>query len=193
MTALKAQSAVCEAREAEARTTGDTRAPVGDVGELYRALSRRLERLVRIDVQAPDSVIEDACQFAWSRLVHHQSRVRRETALAWLVTTAVHEAFKLVRRAGRDVSLELALEQGVKLGPAPSARGPDTVAEQRDRLSAIRTLPARQQRLLWLYGLGLSYKEIGERESCTSRTVERQLQHARSRLRTADMSAGRSL
>jgi RNA polymerase sigma factor (sigma-70 family) len=160
-------------------------APLGDLGELYRALSRALERIVRLEVRAPDPVIEDACQFAWSRLVHHQGRVRREAALTWLVRTAEHEAFKLVRRAGRDLSLDLAVEQGMKL--AASARAPDSVAEQRDRLSSLSRLSARQQRLLWLYGLGLTYSEISARENCTSRTVERQLQRARASLRGVDV------
>jgi len=158
--------------------------PLGDVGELYRALARPLERIVRLDVHAPEPVIEDACQFAWSRLVHHQGRVRREAAFAWLVTTAVHEALKLVRRAGRDVSLDLAIQQGVKLGAIPAARTPDAVAEQHERLADLSLLSTRQQRLLWLYGLGLTYSEISAREHCTARTVERQLQRARASLRS---------
>jgi len=59
--------------------------PVGtaeDVGALYRSLSARLEHIVRRDVRAPDAVIEDACQLAWSGLVRHCGRVRRDTALA---------------------------------------------------------------------------------------------------------------
>lgn len=159
--------------------------PPSDVGELYQALSKRLERIVRVDVRAPEPVIEDACQFAWSRLVDHRSRVRRETALGWLVTTAVHEAFKLLRRAGREVSLETVAEQGADLWTAPTACGPDMVCEQRERLAALSSVSVRQQRLLWLYGLGLSYEEIARHEDCTSRTVERQLQQARTSLRTS--------
>ena len=53
-----------------------------DIGELYALMARRLERIVRFDVQAPDAVIEDACQFAWSRLLHHRQRVRRETVVS---------------------------------------------------------------------------------------------------------------
>src|SRR5256714_15535245 len=83
---------------------------MGDIGELYGLLARRLERIVRLDVRAPDVVIEDACQFAWSRLVHHRARVRRDGALSWLAKTAVHEAFKLIRRADRELSLDAALE-----------------------------------------------------------------------------------
>jgi RNA polymerase sigma factor (sigma-70 family) len=166
--------------------------PLGDMGELYRALSRPLERIVRRDVHAPEAVIEDACQFAWSRLVHHRGRVRREAAFAWLATTAVNEAVKLMRRAGRDVSLELAIEQGVKLGAIPPGGNPDAVAEQRERLASLGRLSARQQRLLWLYGLGLTYSEISAREHCTARTVERQLHRARASLRPvgSDREAG---
>src|SRR5947209_16290962 len=80
-----------------------------DLDQLYRALSKRLERIVRAVVRAPDPVIEDACQFAWSRLVYHRERVRREAALAWLATTAVHEAYKLIRRGDRECSLDGAL------------------------------------------------------------------------------------
>ena len=78
-------------------TIENAAAGVGDVGELYGLLSGRLEQLVRLDVRAPDVVIEDACQFAWSRLLHHRHRVYRETVLTWLARTAVHEAFKLLR------------------------------------------------------------------------------------------------
>lgn len=155
---------------------------VGDVGELYRSLSKSLERIVRFGVHAPEPVIEEACQFAWSRLVYHQDRVRRETVLGWLVRTAVREAVKLTRRAGRELSLD-AGEQAAELHAQLLAPAPTELVEQRERLAALGSLPLRQQRLLWLRGLGLSYEEIARRERCTARTVERQLQLARVRLR----------
>ena len=83
---------------------------VDDVGELYRRLAARLERIVRSDVRASDAVIEDACQFAWIRLLNHCERVRREAALSWLATTAVREAVRAVRRDGRALSLEATFE-----------------------------------------------------------------------------------
>ena len=55
-------------------------------------------------------LIEDACQFAWWRLVVHAHRVERRAALSWLAKTAVHEALKLIRREERDVSLEAQLD-----------------------------------------------------------------------------------
>ena len=79
---------------------------LGDIGELYSSLAGRLERIVRACVSCPDPVIEDACQFAWSRLLHHRDRVRRDTALGWLARTAVREAFRVTRRRARELPLE---------------------------------------------------------------------------------------
>ena len=67
-------------------------------------------------------MIEDACQFAWSRLLHHSDRVHRETALAWLATTAVREAFRLLRRDRRELSLDAELERRDVPGRATPAR-----------------------------------------------------------------------
>jgi RNA polymerase sigma factor (sigma-70 family) len=158
----------------------------GDVGELYGVLASRLEQIVRLDVRAPDVVIEDACQFAWSRLLHHRHRVRTDTVMPWLARTAVREAFKLLRRRGREVSLEAEIDQAgepaCRLAPAT----PQELVEQRERLAEIGQLPERQQRALWLYAFGLSYAEIAVHEGCTLRTVERQLLRAQHRVRDAD-------
>jgi RNA polymerase sigma factor (sigma-70 family) len=154
-----------------------------DVDELYRLLSRQLLRIVRCLVRAPDPVIEDACQFAWIRLLHHRHRIERETAQSWLVTTAVHEALKLVRHTVREVSLDRAVEQGIELRPASSPQG---LAENRERLGSLAQLSQRQQRFLWLYGVGLTYEEIARMQGCTARTVERQLHRARSSLQVRE-------
>jgi RNA polymerase sigma factor (sigma-70 family) len=155
--------------------------PVGaiDVAELYETHAGRLCQRVRLAVRAPEAVIEDACQFAWSRLCHHRARVRREAALAWLVQTAVHEAFKLLRREGRELSLDALLEDA---GDTPQFRAGvalDELVEQRARLDSIGSLPERQQRLIWLQGLGLSYAEMAGETGATTRTVERQLLRAK--------------
>jgi RNA polymerase sigma factor (sigma-70 family) len=157
--------------------TIDNTAGVGDVGELYGLLAGRLEQIVRLDVRAPEVVIEDACQFAWSRLLHHRDRVHRETVLSWLARTAVHEAFKLSRRDRREASLEETAAAALEIGATPVE-----VVEQRERLAELGRLPERQQRALWLHALGLSYAEIARHETCTIRTVERQLLRARQRI-----------
>jgi len=158
---------------------------VDDVGELYRRLAARLERIVRSDVRASDAVIDDACQFAWACLVSNCERVRREAALSWLATTAVREALRLLRRDGRALSLEATFDGAGEAAPSAVAPGPDEIVERLERLEKIGTLPVRQQRLLWLQGVGLSYAEMARHEACTTRTVERQLLRAKATLARA--------
>src|SRR5437660_10991575 len=106
------------------------RAQLGDLDRLYALHARHLEHIVRSDVTAPDNVVEDACQFAWSRLIDHASRIRSERALSWLATTAVREARRLNRRAWREAPLDRELE---RLGqPCPAH-----VVERRERLAAV--------------------------------------------------------
>ena len=98
---------------------------------------RRLEQIVRLDVRAPDAVIEDACQFAWSRLLHHRDRVHRETVMSWLARTAVHEAFKLLRRDRRELSLDAAIEDGAEPSRARRTPTPQELIECRERLGEL--------------------------------------------------------
>jgi RNA polymerase sigma factor (sigma-70 family) len=156
---------------------------LGDVGELYGSFAGRLEQIVRLDVRASDAVIEDACQFAWYRLLHHSHRVHRETVMAWLARTAVHEAFKLMRRGRRELSLDAALEDREEPAWATAPATPQQLLEYRERIGELRRLPERQQRVVWLHAFGLSYSEMAAHEQCTRRTVDRQLLRARAALR----------
>jgi RNA polymerase sigma factor (sigma-70 family) len=166
---------------AEVRRATDER---GDVAELYASLSARLERIVGTDVHAPTPVIEDACQFAWDRLWLHRAQIRRETALSWLVTTAVHEALRLLRVQAGSLSLEHEIEAlGDGAVPAHAPPAAD-LFELRTRLDGIRSLSRRQQLLLWLHGLGFSYAEIAVRTGSSTRTVERQLLRGKRKLRS---------
>ena len=159
---------------------------VADVGELYDSLAPRLERIVGRNVHAPAPVIEDACQFAWSRLVCHAQRIEQDGALAWLATTAVHEALKLARRSRREVSLDQQIERHGELSVPARSPSPHESAEWHEQLELLRRLPARQQRFLWLQGAGLSYAEIAASQpGLTTRTVERQIHYGRRKLRAA--------
>jgi RNA polymerase sigma factor (sigma-70 family) len=155
---------------------------VGDIDELYRLLSPRLRQIVRSDVRTSETVIEDACQIAWSRLIRHSEHVRREAVLSWLATTAVREAFKLSRRDRRELSLDAELERAGELAFPSPAPGPAELAELRDRLAEVRRLPVRQQQLVWMQAAGLTYVEMADRTGDTRRTVERQLLRAKGRL-----------
>jgi RNA polymerase sigma factor (sigma-70 family) len=153
-----------------------------DVGAIYVGNAARVRRLVRHNVRAPEPVIEDACQTAWTRLVRDRRRVCPDKAVPWLVTTAVREAVRLTRRGSREVFLEELVDESGELVEPPTTPGLEETAEHHARLDAVRLLPERQQRLVWLQALGWSYTEMAEQTGATTRTIDRQLVRARRRL-----------
>jgi RNA polymerase sigma factor (sigma-70 family) len=166
---------------------------VEEIAELYEAHAVRVRRLVHLDVQAPDHVVEEACQIAWMRLVGHRARVRRDSAVRWLVRVARHEAWRQIARLSRDLSLEQlcpdaaegvdAYQDAFDGQPATPDLLGDLVVN-RARLDAIGDLPDRQRRLVWLQGLGFSYAEMAGATGDSRRTIERQLLRAKRSLQT---------
>jgi RNA polymerase sigma factor (sigma-70 family) len=147
------------------------RVSTDDVAELYRANAESLRQLVRFTVRAPDAVIDDACQIAWTRLMVRRPAVQSDSVLPWLLTAARREALKLLRRSAREFPLEQLRE--------PHQLGPEQIVEFRERLGQIGTLPRRQQQLIWLQAVGLSYAEMAGYTGNTRRTIERQVLRAR--------------
>jgi RNA polymerase sigma factor (sigma-70 family) len=159
---------------------------IGEVAELYARTAGLVRGQVCSEVSAPEAVIDDACQFAWIRLLHHRHRVGRDRVVSWLITTALHEVFKLVRRDSHDLSLEQLMEETGDLRLNRTAPAPEHAAGARLRLELLRELPERQERLVWLRGLGFSYPEMAAEADMTVRTVERQLMKARRNLRALE-------
>jgi DNA-directed RNA polymerase specialized sigma24 family protein len=157
-----------------------------DVVRLYVAFHRRLERMVGGCVRAPGALIEDACQVAWLSLIAYRERIDLGRAPGWLVQTAMHEALRLVALEDREDSLEEELEEHVELAVMGTDPGPEVRVMGWQRVFSLTALPVRQQRLVWLRALGLSYEEIASHEHCTGRTVRRQLERAGRTLRTLD-------
>jgi RNA polymerase sigma factor (sigma-70 family) len=183
------------ARWSDARAQGDrpcgsgavlTRRAPDPFAELYAGRAAELRQLVRLSVRAPDAVIDDACQVAWSRLLRRWGAVRREAAFPWLVRTASRAAVRSMQRSARELSLDQLCDAG--RDPTPEAlrpATPDEIAVLRARLDEIRALPDRQQLFIWLQGLGLTYDEMADYTQATRRTVERQLMRAKRSLRAA--------
>lgn len=157
-----------------------------EIGALYARSAGLVRGHVRCGVLAPEAVIEDACQVAWSRLLHHQERVSRDRAVAWVITTALHEAFKCVRRSDRELSLDQLVEETGDLCLHRTTPPVDEAAETRIRLELLDALPERQQRLLWLQAVGFGYGEMAARTGASVRTVERQLVKGRARLKVLE-------
>ena len=100
-----------------------------DVARLYVEEAVSVRRIVRMNVTASPAVIEDACQVAWTRLLIHRARLRRESARAWLVRVAIREVIKSIQRERRERSLEALLEQGGRSAPGGYGRCGDGAAD----------------------------------------------------------------
>jgi len=149
---------------------------------LYRDLQPQLVRILASSLQAPEWVIDDACQTAWSSLLQRRPVLGPGGELGWLSTTATRAALRLLRRERRaevqGEPVSVARLQDSRVAQA----GPEHSIELRERLAEIRRLPVRQQRVVLLHGFGYEYGEIAAVTGETPRTVARQLTRARQRL-----------
>jgi len=173
--------------DGDAVTAPTTASPAGlrgDEGELYRRHHQALLRAVARQVNAPEALVEDACQRAWIILLRRQPD--REPALfAWLRTVAVREAWALSRAQRRTVALEELTD--IDGDESPVLAGPvdhlEDALEARRALRALATLPDRQRRYLTRLASGHSYQEIAHAEHASYTNVNKHLARARRTLR----------
>lgn len=162
----------------------------GDEADLFRLHHARLLRAVARSVNAPQALIEDACQFAWSALL--RSQPQREAAFAWLCVVAVHEAYRLSAKERDHGSLDeltahVEVEHPVLVGDWDAfVAGPrelDDELEARRALRALAALPEKSRRYLAWKIAGYSYQEIQRLAGGVSYTnVNTHLVKARRRL-----------
>lgn len=149
---------------------------------LYAELQPRLWRILVSNLRMPDDVIEDACQVAWSSFLLHRHAISLGHELGWLSTSATREALRIVRAGPELVSLEESDEPVLLDDHRACTVEPDRALEISEKLAEVRALPIRQQRIVWLQGLGYEYAEIAAVTGESRRTVERQLIRARRHL-----------
>ncbi|HLK42458.1 MAG TPA: sigma-70 family RNA polymerase sigma factor [Thermoleophilia bacterium] len=94
---------------------------------------------------------EDVCQTVWLRLVEGIGTIRDpERVAAWLAAVTRNEAFRLIRRAGREAPVaDTGLDETPLQGSEPDARilaGEARTAVQ----AALDRLPARSQEVMRL-------------------------------------------
>jgi len=166
-----------------APTTASPAGLRGDEGELYRRHHQALLRAVARQVNAPEALIEDACQRAWIILLRRQPD-RGPGLFAWLRIVAIREAWALSRTERRTVALdeltELDEEPAALAGPADQL---EDALEARRALRALAALPDRQRRYLTRLASGHSYHEIAHVEHATYTNVNKHLARARRTVR----------
>jgi RNA polymerase sigma factor (sigma-70 family) len=150
-----------------------------EIGQLYTELAPQLRRILGTNVQAPDWLLDDACQMAWEALLVQSEPVDPAHALGWLATTARRRALRLLKRSAVELCLDASGHAEPIFGVSPD---PAQAAEFWERLGQVRRLSRRQQRIVWMQSLGFDYAEIAAETGETRRSVERQLMTARRRL-----------
>jgi RNA polymerase sigma factor (sigma-70 family) len=148
----------------------------------YRQERASLERAVARQVRAPQTLIEDACSFAWCELVARLDGMRLGPgAFWWLHKVAVREAWRLAQKARRQVAAGDVTE--LDHLPGCSTSPLEDLVDDREALRMLDDIPERRRRLLLLHALGFTYAEIGRMTGDTPRTVERLLRKTRQELR----------
>jgi DNA-directed RNA polymerase specialized sigma24 family protein len=159
------------------------RKPREDVEKLYRRHHRELHRAVSRAVQAPNELIEDACQTAWAILLRRVPE--RDQVFAWLRVVAIHEAYQLSAIDRRDARLErLCSQEGDWNEVIADPRTLEDAIEALEALRALASLPEHRRVDLALKVAGYSYEEIRARTPARTRTnVNKSLVKARAEIR----------
>jgi DNA-directed RNA polymerase specialized sigma24 family protein len=147
----------------------------GDEADVYREHHARLLAVLRVKVHTTDPIREDACSFAWLQFLRLQPD--RDTAFAWLCTTAIREAWRLTTLHHRHRELQR---------EAPAPVDTDLALDARDALNQLANLPDRQRRYLTLLVAGHSYADICHHTGATHTNVNKHLVRARRHLRSID-------
>jgi DNA-directed RNA polymerase specialized sigma24 family protein len=154
----------------------------------YEEHHGRVRRIVASRVNADSHTIEDACAFAWTRLVADEQIVLDRRALCWLTTAASREGWRLTSLVQREAPASGAAARSDH-GHAPPAddagSGDETLAriEHRERVRIFRTLRCRERRELFLHAIGYRYDEIAAMTGSTYTAVNRRLVEGRAQLR----------
>ena len=128
-------------------------------------------------MRTSDANIDDACAIAWAKLVSNQPR--RASVFSWLVTVAVHEAYRLDRHD------RTTLTDGEELERLPAMKEGD-FPEQRilwgETLEALESVHPRKRRMLLLTVLGYTCKELGAEDGVSTARARALIYQARLQL-----------
>lgn len=165
----------------------------------YRSHHTTLEKKVANRVSgASRALIEDACQFAWTRLLSRADIDLDQRGLAWMTVVATREAWQIANAADIPTgAYALTDDRGIIAEPVPHP-GPtlDTQMIERElhdqRVRDFARLKPPERQALALKALGYSYTEIGELTVATYTAVNRRLSEGRAALRRLQIESARS-
>jgi DNA-directed RNA polymerase specialized sigma24 family protein len=152
-----------------------------DAAAVYRRYERHLRGWLSRRVTASPALVEDACASAWLILVAKRP-VCGERIFGWLCTTALHEAYRLLRLERREAPSEPGEARPAFVPPRRD--DPEDALEARRALTALASLRERQRRYMaWQVG-GYRYREMQDLAGgATYTNVNKHLARAHTRLR----------
>jgi DNA-directed RNA polymerase specialized sigma24 family protein len=171
--------------------TRPTTSRLAQVGMFYEREAGPLRRIVSSRVVADEHTIEDACAYAWARLVGNADVTLDRRGLAWLALVASREGWRLTFLSRREAPLASVAStsggeaQACSAEPWRAGVEDDALArnEHRERVRIFRTLKHRERRELFLQALGYRYEEIATMTGSTYTAVNRRLAEGRAQLR----------
>jgi len=144
------------------------------------------------DHRAAEDVAQEALLRAWRHAAVYDPR--RGSVITWLLTITRNLSIDAMR-----VRRPIAIDPDALVGLAPPAadRGPADIALVQSDVGRLRdalhTLPAEQRRAIVLAGVvGLTAREVAEREAIPLGTAKTRIRTALQRLRTALVSEERT-
>lgn len=163
----------------------------GDEAVLFQQHHRDLHRAIARRVNGSTQLVEDACQFAWMRLI--DSQPDRDKVFGWLYVVALHEAYRLSGVERRDAHLDcLPSRDGDWTTLMNDPRTIDLVLEAREALRAVAALPEHQRKDFARHVGGYSYREIATATRRTYTNVDKTLDRARSQVKLERLRATRT-
>jgi DNA-directed RNA polymerase specialized sigma24 family protein len=163
------------------------RAQQGDEHELFERHAARLRRETKLAISTTPEIVDDACAFAWMKLVENQPR--RETVFPWLRAVARNKALELDRLARAEASRQTSLHfgDGGEV-PVPARRGrPEVTQRLLELRERVMELPPRTREMVFLQAAGWRYSELAEHFGVGSARVNFLLTQAKIRMREMDL------
>ena len=154
----------------------------GDEHELFVKYADKLHAHVKRTVRTTPEIIDDACAFAWMKLVSNQPD--RATIFPWLSVVARNKAIELDRMSHRTLGIDAILLAETLVSRDRGASTKQGLLEVEERLSQLNP---RQRAMVFLQAAGWRYSEIAEDMGVSQSRVNGVLVQAREKFRQMDL------